>query len=128
MDIRVSQKFSKISASKVRMVLPLLKNLKVEEAQNRLKFIQKEAARKVLQLVKSGIAAAKEKNLEEEQLVIKSIKTDQAPSLKRFRFRSRGRTSRIKKHQSHIFLVLTNEDKKDKIETSKDKDSEKKSK
>ena len=56
-----------------------------------------------------GCATANDKNnfqLDEDNLYVKELKVDQAPTLKRWMPRARGRATRIKKRGSHISIVL----------------------
>ena len=47
--------------------------------------------------------------LDPDNLRITAIVADQAPSLKRFRPRARGRVGRITRHFSHITVVVDEE-------------------
>jgi len=61
----------------------------------------------VKKAIMSGIANAREKyGVDKESLVISKITIDEARTLKRTRFESRGRVSRIDKRRSHINLEL----------------------
>lgn len=115
MKVKVKQNYIKHSPQKVRPLLYLIRRKNASEAVTRLSFVKKESALFLAKLIKSGIAAAKEKELNIDSLFVSEVYCDQAPSLKRHRFRSRGRTAPIKKRASHLTLVLA-----DKIETKKD--------
>jgi len=43
---------------------------------------------------------------DEGELVIKEIRADQGPTFKRFRPRARGRAAPIKKHTTHLTVVV----------------------
>jgi large subunit ribosomal protein L22 len=65
----------------------------------------------VAKTVRSASANA-ENNLlmDPEDLVIIKVVADQAPSLKRFRPRARGRIGRITKRSSHVTVVVDEEE------------------
>ena len=60
-------------------------------------------------LLKSGVAAAKEKKLAADQLSIKKAIVQEGPRLKRAVPHFRGTVRPINKQLSHITLVLTDE-------------------
>lgn len=92
---------------KVRLVVDLVRGLPVAEAELRLNFLQKEAARPVLKLLKSALAnAANNFKLDPTTLVVKTITVDGGTTLKRFRPRAMGRAAPIRKRTSHINLIL----------------------
>lgn len=120
MEYKFTYKFVKIAPRKVRLVAELVKNMRPDEAITQLKFLPKNAAICVLELIKSGMTALSEKKTIIKDVKIKSLFVDQGPMLKRRRFRSRGRADMIQKKMSHITLILADETKKRKnIETKK---------
>lgn len=106
MEIRVKKNYAKISPTKLRPVLHGLVGLNAAEARNKLAFVNKKAAPIVLNLVKSGIAAAKENYIEEDKLTVKEVFCNQGPRMKRMIPWSKGVGRRIVKKMSHITLVL----------------------
>ena len=67
----------------------------------------KRGALPIKKLLDAVIASAKNTfSLKEDELFIKEIKVDQAPTMKRWRPRSRGRAMRIEKKTSHITIIL----------------------
>lgn len=107
MDIKVQKKFEKTSPDKIRLISNLIKNFSLLEAINYLRFVNKAATKPVNELLKSSLAAAKNKDLIEEDLVIKHIYVDEGPRLKRRRIIHRGRATSINKRMSHITLVIS---------------------
>ncbi len=96
------------SPLKLRLVADMVRGKGVEEALGILSLLNKKGAVIVRKAVLSGIANAKSKyGTKEEELVISKISVDEARILKRTRFESRGRVSRIDKRRSHINLELT---------------------
>lgn len=110
MDIIVKSKYIKTSSSKLRLLTNLVKNLNVNDALDQLTFSSKMIKDPVIHLIKSGISAAKNKDLDTEKLYIKSIICNQGPALKRMQYKPRGRAARIKKRTSHITLVISTEE------------------
>ncbi len=93
---------------KVRLVVNLVRGLPVAEAEARLSFLRRDAARPVLKLLRSAIANAEHNfKLERSSLRIKSITADAGATLKRSRPRAHGRAAPIRKRTTHISLVLS---------------------
>ena len=109
MDITVKNLFSKISPRKARPILHGLRGMTATAAKNDLSFTDKKGARILVELVKSGIAAAKENYLEADKVFVKSICCNEGPRLKRHMPKSKGRTYLMQKRMSHFTLVLTDE-------------------
>jgi len=96
------------SARKVRQVVDLIRNKKVEEALKILRFCEKkETAIVVTKLINSGLAiAADSKKYDLDNLVVGMVKVDEGPTLKRIQPRAQGRAYRIMKRSSYITLAL----------------------
>lgn len=100
-------RFIRISSSKVKLVLDLIRGKKVDEAIAILKNTQKAASPVVEKLLNSAIANAENnQGLLSDDLFIAEVFADQGPTLKRFRPRAQGRASRIRKRTSHITIIL----------------------
>ncbi|MBI5794108.1 50S ribosomal protein L22 [Candidatus Uhrbacteria bacterium] len=107
MEIHASARYIRMSPTKVRLVIDIVRGLKVREAQAQLLFMKKAAAEPVLKLLNSAIANATHNfQLDKEGLYIKSIVADGGPMLGRFRARAMGRAAPIRKRSSHISIVL----------------------
>ena len=100
-------KYVRISPRKVKIVIDLIRGKSVKEAEAILTYTPKAATEPVLKLLKSAIANA-ENNLDmnRDDLYVAEIYANQGPTLMRFRPRAQGRASRIRKHTSHITVVL----------------------
>jgi large subunit ribosomal protein L22 len=125
MEVSVKLNNLRTSPRKVRPVLPIIKGKSATDALNILRFSNKGCARDLYQLLKSGIAAALEHEMEKDQLVVSVVKCDEAQTLKRHRFKARGRVTKIKKRSSHITLSLSDSYQK-KSEVVSEKPAEKK--
>lgn len=100
-------KYIRISSSKVKLVIDLIRGKNVAEAIAILKNTQKAASPVVEKLLNSAIANAEStKGLLRDDLFVAEVFADQGPTLKRFRPRAQGRASRIRKRTSHITIIL----------------------
>ncbi|MFH1896498.1 MAG: 50S ribosomal protein L22 [bacterium] len=122
MEVKASIKNLRMSPQKVRLVADMIRGQPVKKALHDLKFCAKRAAQPLEKLLKSAIANAKHnhKVKDEQELVVSEIRVDEAATLKRWRFVSRGRIHRIAKRVSHVSLVLS-ERKQSKIQDPKTK-------
>lgn len=109
MDITVKNLYVKVSPRKARPVLFGLRGEKAEAARDKMLFTHKKSASFLYELLKSGIAAAKENDIESSNLYVKSVCCNEGPRLKRRRFWSKGQSRRITKRMSHLVLTLTDE-------------------
>jgi len=119
MEITVKSKYLKSAAQKVRPVLFSMRGQNPAEVLNKVKFINKKGASFVAEILKSGLAAAKESDLDTEKLSIKSIFVTEGPKLKRRQIGSRGRSDPIIKRMCHLSLTITDERSKEQETRSK---------
>lgn len=110
MEVRALASDQPVSPRKVRLVLELVRGRPVGEALATLEFMPQRAARIVATAIKSAVANAENNyELNPDGLVIKSAIAGDARTLKRFRARSRGRTSPQLKRRSHIEIIVEGE-------------------
>ena len=104
---RAVAKYVRVSPRKVQIVCDLIRGKQVDDALAILMYTPKSAAPVVEKLLASAIANA-ENNLEmsRENLYVAEVYANQGPTLKRYWARSHGRADLIKKHTSHITIVL----------------------
>ena len=101
-------RYVRMSASKVRVVLNLIRGKRVTEAIEILEFSERLAAKEVLKALNSAVANAEHnEDIPVEELFVAECFADQGPTLKRFRPRARGRAGRIHKQTCHITLVVS---------------------
>lgn len=96
----------RISAQKVRLVLDLIRKKPANRALSILGNTRKRAAEPISKLLRSAIANAKNKGIEEDGLFISKICADEGVTWKRFQANAFGRGSRIFKRTSHITIEL----------------------
>ena len=104
---RAVAKYVRVSPRKVQIVIDLIRGKKVDDALAILMYTPKSAAPVVEKLLNSAIANA-ENNLEmnRDDLYVAEVYANQGLTLKRYWARSHGRADMIKKHTSHITIVL----------------------
>ncbi|OGD64119.1 hypothetical protein A2215_03380 [Candidatus Berkelbacteria bacterium RIFOXYA2_FULL_43_10] len=115
MEVKVKKRYLKTSPNKVRPILKLIRGKKAQYAVDSLRFLNKGFASDILKLIVSGIAAAREKDIEEDHLFVKSMTCDDASRLKRHRYGSRGRVVKVVKRSSHLFLTLSDQNDKETV-------------
>lgn len=97
----------RITARKMRLISPLLKNMRADEALVKLRFTPKDAAKVFAQVIRTAQADAGHNfKLDTEKLIVKEALVSDGPMLKRFRPRSRGMAHPILKRTSHLKVVL----------------------
>jgi len=96
------------SASKIRVVLNLIRGLDVQSAREVLEFCERDAATIVGKLLDSAIANAEHNDeMNSEELFVSSCFADEARTQKRFKPRARGRAGKIFKRTSHITIIVS---------------------
>jgi large subunit ribosomal protein L22 len=104
---KASALYVRMSASKVRVVLDLIRGLPVRQADEVLQFTDREAATTVRKVLASAVANAQHNDEQDpEELYVKACFADEGPTLKRFTPRARGRAGRINKRTAHITIVV----------------------
>jgi large subunit ribosomal protein L22 len=68
--------------------------------------MNKKGARIVLKTLRSAVANAKQKTMDENRLVVRYAFVDGGPVFKRFRTRSMGRADQVIKRTAHLTVVL----------------------
>ena len=107
MEFKASKRFARISATKVRPVIDLIRGLPVNEAVEVLRYSGKRGAHFVDRVLRSAMANASEDGrVDVDSLYVREARADQGPALKRIRQRARGMAYTIRKRTSHITLIL----------------------
>ena len=108
-DIRSFAKanYIRMSSSKVRIVLDLIRGKKVNEAVAILENMPDSAAAESVKVLKSAIANAENnKGMNRDSLFVAECYATSGPMLKRISQRAKGSGDRILKKTSHITIVL----------------------
>jgi large subunit ribosomal protein L22 len=107
MEIKVKNRFIRMSSKKLRLVANLIRGAQVDIALNQLKFANKKAAEPVAKLLKSAIASAENDfELEKHNLMVKEIRIDEGGMLKRWTPKAHGSATPIRKRLSHINITV----------------------
>src|SRR5437660_2991202 len=97
----------RISPTKARRVIDLVRGLPAKEALTVLQFAPQQASEPVYKVVASAIANAENnERLDPDSLLISEAFVDEGPTMKRFRPRAQGRAYRIRKRTCHITIVV----------------------
>ena len=104
---RASALYIRSSASKARLVLNIIRDLPVKQADEVLQFTDKGIAVTVRKVLASAVANAQHNDEQDpEELYVKACFADEGPTLRRFAARARGRGTRINKRTCHITIVV----------------------
>lgn len=98
--------YIRVSPTKVRQVIDLLRGKDVAASLAVLEYVNKGSAGLITKILNSAVSNAKQKGLTEEQLYISRITADQGPVWKRFRAAAFGRATRILKKTTHLTIEL----------------------
>ena len=99
-------KFLRISPSKVRPVMDLIRGKDVSEAQAILLHLNKRPKEYLIKILKSATANAKIKGFGADKLFISKIVCNPGPMWKRFKAAAFGRAASIVKRTAHIKIEL----------------------
>ena len=100
-------RYLRISSTKLNQVAALIRNAHVDEARRILAFTPKSASEELSKVLEAAIANAEHNHdLHADELFVKEVRTDEGPTLKRFRPRALGRAYRIRKRTSHIHITV----------------------
>ena len=101
-------KHVRMTASKVRRVVDVVRGLKAQEALEILRFQPQAAAEPVAKAIASAMANAEHNNnlTDKTKLFVSQAYVDEGPTAKRFRPRAQGRAYRIRKRTCHITVAV----------------------
>ena len=108
-------RFVRVSATKSRRVIDLVRGKSVTEALDILRWAPQAASEPVAKVIASAAANAQNNDgLDPSTLVVAAIYADEGPTAKRIRPRAQGRAYRIRKRTSHITVIVESRPAKDK--------------
>lgn len=106
-EARARARFVRMSPTKVRAVLDLVRGRPVAEAEAILAYVPRRAARVVAKVVRAARASAVHNlKLDEERLIIVRAFADGGPMLKRIQPHMRGQAFRIRRRMAHVTVVV----------------------
>ncbi|MFA6592536.1 MAG: 50S ribosomal protein L22 [Bacteroidales bacterium] len=100
------------SPRKMRLVADTVRGVEVNHALDLLKFSKREASIRLEKLLRSAIANWEAKNqdnskeLDNGNVIVKTIMVDEGRTLKRIRPCPQGRAGRIRKRSNHVTVIL----------------------
>ena len=100
------------SPRKMRLVADIIRGVEVNRALDILKFSKKHASIDLEKLLRSAIANWEAKNpestkeLDNGNVIVKTIMVDEGRTLKRIRPCPQGRAGRIRKRSNHVTVIL----------------------
>ena len=104
---KATHRYARLSASKARVVLNLVRDEDLALARDRLRFCERGAAEVVSKVLESAVAnATNNEQLDADELYVAECWADEGPVLKRWRPRARGRATRIFKQTCHITVIV----------------------
>lgn len=100
-------RFVRMSATKARTVLDLIRGAEVKKAEEILRFCERDAALVIGKLLRSAVANAEHNDDQiAEDLFVSACYADEGRTIRRFRPRARGRATRIRKRTCHITIEV----------------------
>lgn len=110
MQVAAKLRYARISPQKCRLVADTIRGKTVDNALKTLTFMPKKGARIVKKVLESAIANAEHNHgADIDELRIAAIEVNEAPALRRYRARAKGRGARIIKRNSHITIRVADE-------------------
>ncbi len=110
MQVRAVAKYVRLSAQKGRLVADQIRSLPVEKALDILAFSPKKGATPMKKALDSAIANAEHnEGADIDDLWVNQVMVEQAPTIKRFRARAKGRGTRILKRNCHITISVSDD-------------------
>jgi len=101
---------SPIAPRKMRLVADLVRGVEVNKALNILQHNSKFASKSLGKLLRSAIANWEQKNeganIEEANLIVKSIEVGGGTMLKRIQAAPQGRAHRVRKRSNHVTITV----------------------
>lgn len=111
MSVKATSTNTGLSVKKVKLIADLVRGKKVDEAMLILQFLPSPIAARIAKVVKSAAANAENEIMARtSDLRITEIYANEGPRTKRFRARARGRVAKIIRRNSHITVVVDQED------------------
>ncbi|MCG2713660.1 MAG: 50S ribosomal protein L22 [Candidatus Omnitrophica bacterium] len=106
MIAKAEGKFLRLSPSKVRLVLDLIRGKDAGTAEAILRTINKRPKEYLIKILRSAIANAKIKGFQVDKLYVSKIVANPGPVWKRFKAAAFGRAASIRKRTVHIKIEL----------------------
>ncbi|MDP4014698.1 MAG: 50S ribosomal protein L22 [Candidatus Nanopelagicales bacterium] len=107
MEARAQARNVRVSPTKARRVVDLIRGLPADQARSVLTFAPQGASEPTLKVLDSAMAnATNNHGLDGRSLVVATAYVDEGPTMKRIKPRAQGRAYRIRKRSCHITVVV----------------------
>lgn len=107
MQVKAVSKYVGISPRKLALIADIARGKSVDEALTILRFTPTPGARAVAKVIKSAASNAENNfQMSPYDLKVINILIDQGSTLKRSRAQARGRGNPIRRHSSHITVIV----------------------
>lgn len=106
-ESKAIHKTARITPRKARLVIDLIRDKDVREAQAILMFTPRSASPLILKVLNSAIANAEHNdNMDVDKLFVKAAYVGEGVRMKRMRPRAKGKGDIIQKRTSHITVIV----------------------
>lgn len=110
MNVSAKLRYARISPQKCRLVADAVRGQPVANALQILTLMPKKGAGIVKKVLESAVANAEHNHgADIDELKVSRIFVDDAPTLRRYRARAKGRAGKIIKRNSHITVQVADE-------------------
>jgi len=110
MHVTATLRHARISPQKCRLVADAVRGVPVGKALQILSFMPKKGARIMKKVLESAVANAEHNHgADIDELKVARVLVNEAPTLRRYAARAKGRGTRITKRNSHITVQVADE-------------------
>ena len=109
--VRAKARYIRVSPRKARLVADQIRGRHIDDARSLLAFSPRSVATEISKVVESAAANAEANHdLIGDEMIVREIRVDEGPTIKRFRPRAMGRATPINKRTCHISVALAPEE------------------
>ena len=111
MEVKAIARNTGMPAGKMRPLVDMVRGKRVDVALDLLRYTPTPKAKLIAKVVKSAAANAENNfQMDPANLIVVKIYIDEARGMRRFKARSRGRASPIKKNSSHLTVIVAEQE------------------
>ena len=111
MEVKAIARNTGMPAGKMRPLVDMVRGKRVDVALDLLRYTPTPKAKLIAKVVKSAAANAENNfQMDPANLRVVKIYIDEARGMRRFKARSRGRASPIKKNSSHLTVIVAEQE------------------
>lgn len=103
---KATHRYARISPSKARLVIDMIRGLDCDSAMDVLKFDHRRSAGLIASVLKSAMVSADEQEADMGRLFVAEARVDGGPYYRRYRPKDRGRAHPIAKRTSHLIVQV----------------------